>query len=61
MSELPRVLVDRIKALDFAAIRAVVGKYLSDGEIEAVLTRRELILREIDRLIQINGEDKVLY
>jgi len=61
MSELPRVLVDRIKALDFAAIRAVVGKYLSDGEIQAVLTRRELILREIDRLIQINGEDKVLY
>ncbi|MCK7476663.1 MAG: hypothetical protein M0C28_03215 [Candidatus Moduliflexus flocculans] len=45
MSELPRALVDRVKALDFAAIRAAVGKYLSDDEIQAVLVRRDLILQ----------------
>ncbi|HSA97398.1 MAG TPA: hypothetical protein VLJ16_15210 [Acidobacteriota bacterium] len=61
MSELPRALVSKIKALDAATIRSVVGEYLTDEEIKAVLTRRDLILQEIDRLIKVNGEDKVLY
>jgi hypothetical protein len=61
MSELPRALVDRVKALDFAGIRAVVGEYLSDDEIQAVLIRRDLILKEIGRLVEVNGESKVLY
>jgi hypothetical protein len=61
MSELPRVLVDKVKALDFAAIKAAVGAYLSDDEINAVLIRRELILKEIDRLVKATGEDKVFY
>jgi precorrin-6B methylase 1 len=61
MSELPRAVVEKLKALDFAAVRAAVGEYLSDEEIRAVLVRRELILEEIDRLIQVNGEAKVLY
>jgi len=61
MSELPRALVDRVKALDAATIRSVVGEYLTDEEIKAVLVRRDLIVQEIDRLIKVNGEDKVLY
>jgi hypothetical protein len=61
MSELPRAVVEKLKGLDFETIRAAVGPYLTDAEIRAVLIRRELILAEIDRLIQINGEDKVLY
>ncbi len=61
MSELPRAIVDKVKALDFAAIRSVVGDYLSDDEINAVLARRDLILAEIAKLIKANGEDKVLY
>jgi hypothetical protein len=61
MSELPRVLVDKVRALDFAAIRAAVGDYLSDEEIRAVLIRRDLVLAEIAQLIKVNGEAKVLY
>ncbi len=61
MSELPRAMVDRVKALDFAGIRAAVGKTLSDEEIRAVLTRRDLVLEEIARIIKANGEAKVLY
>ena len=61
MSELPRAIVDKVKALDFAAIRSVVGDYLSDDEIKAVLARRDLILIEIDKLIKVNGQDKVIY
>lgn len=61
MSELPRALVDRIRALDLAGIRAAVGETLSDEEIRAVLTRRDLVLAEITQLIKVNGEQKVLY
>lgn len=61
MSELPRALVEKVKALDFASIRSVVGDYLSDEEIRAVLIRRGLIMAEIDRLVKVNGEDKVFY
>lgn len=61
MSELPRALVEKVKALDFASVRAAVGEYLTDEEIRAVLVRRDLVLQEIDRLIKVNGEDKVLY
>lgn len=61
MSELPRALVAKVKALDFATIRSVVGDYLSDEEIRAVLIRRDLILAEIDQLVKANGEGKVFY
>ena len=61
MSELPRALVEKVKALDFVSIRSAVGDYLSDEEIRAVLIRRDLILAEIDRLVKVNGEGKVFY
>jgi hypothetical protein len=61
MSELPRSLVEKLRALDEAAVRSAVGEYLTDEEVRAVLVRRELILAEIDRLVKVNGEDKVLY
>lgn len=61
MSELPRAIVEKIKALDIEAIKTAVGDYLTNDEINAVLIRRDLILKEIDKLIRINGEDKVLY
>jgi hypothetical protein len=61
MSELPRRVVEKVKALDFATIRSAVGEYLSDEEIRAVLIRRDLILAEIDRLVAVNGEKKVFY
>jgi len=61
MSELPRAVVEKVRTLDLAAIKAVVGEYLTNAEMEAVLVRRDLILQEIDRLIKVNGEDKVLY
>ena len=61
MNELPRTFVDKVKALTFEEIRSAVGQYLTDEEINAVLVRRDLILAEIDRLVQKNGEDQVLY
>jgi len=61
MSELPRAFVDKIKALNFDSIKTIVGDYLKDAEIEAVLTRRDLILAEIDRIVKKEGEANVLY
>jgi hypothetical protein len=61
MSELPRTVVEKVRALDAATVRSVVGEYLTDEEIRAVVIRRDLILAEIARLIEVNGEKKVLY
>ncbi len=61
MSELPRAIVEKVKALTFEGIRSVVGTYLTDEEIRDVLVRRDLILKEIDKLIKKYGESNVLY
>jgi hypothetical protein len=61
MSELPRAFVEKLKSLTFDAVRTIVGDYLKDAEIEALLTRRDLILAEIDRLVKKEGEANVLF
>ena len=61
MRMLPRVFVENIEQLDFNRIKNIVGEYLTEEEIAAVLKRRDLILREIDRLISMYGEEEVLY
>jgi len=58
---LPREFVQKLKFLDFEAIKQAVGSYLTEKEIEAVLKRRELLLAEIDDMIEQVGEDKFLY
>jgi len=57
----PRVLLDKINALDFANIKQAVGPYLTDKEIESIIARKKLIQDEIAEMIKQNGEDKVLY
>jgi hypothetical protein len=61
MRELPRAFVDRLRSLTFDSVRTQVADYLKDGEIEALLARRNLILEEIDRVIRKEGEANVLY
>jgi len=58
---LPRWFVAKLKTLDFESIRGAVGPYLNDGEVKAVLIRRDLLLQEIDRMIKEQGEAAVLY
>lgn len=58
---LPRWFVERIKTLTFENIRAAVGSTLTDKEIAAILTRRDLLLREIAGMIKEQGEEAVLY
>jgi len=61
MRKLPRAFVEKLKALNFELIKNIVVEYLTDKEIEAVLMRRDLILKEIDKLIKKHGEADVLY
>ena len=61
MKELPRTLFEKLKAMNHEVIREVVGEYLTDNEIEAVLARRDLIVQWVENQIKKVGEDKVLY
>jgi len=61
MARLPRPFVEKLRALDAATVREVVGEYLTDEEIEATLVRRDLILAWLDKRVKEMGEDAVLY
>jgi len=58
---LPRGFVEKVKGLTFESIKAAVGTTLTDKEIKAIVTRRELLLKEIDDMIKEQGEAAVLY
>jgi hypothetical protein len=61
MTALPRSFYANVKALEAGTIREVVGEYLTDKEIEAVLLRRDLIVEWIEKRIKEVGEAQVLY
>jgi hypothetical protein len=61
MKELPRAFVEKLRALDEAAIATAVGPYLEKKEIRAVLARKALLLAWIDAEIGRVGEGKFLY
>jgi hypothetical protein len=61
MKQLPRALYEKIKSLNAEVIKNAVGEYLKDKEIEAVLVRKDLIVKWVEDRIKKMGEDKVLY
>jgi len=61
MKRLPKDFVEKVKALDLATLNEVVGEWLTEQEIAAILARKALILKEIDRLIGEYGERATLY
>lgn len=56
-----RTLLERIRSLDEATVRAAVGSHLRPAEIEAVMVRRRLIVEHFDALIAQKGADAVLF
>ena len=61
MKQLPRAFVEKLKSLNFEIISDKVGEYLTEKEINAVIFRRDLMLKAIDKLIKKLGEANVLY
>lgn len=57
----PQVFYDKVKMLTAGSVRAAVGDTLTDAEIVSLLTRRDLLIREIDAQISQQGEAHVLY
>jgi len=58
---LPRAFVEKVKALTYESIKNAVGPYLTFLEIEGILLRKKLLLKEIEEMIKEKGEDRVLY
>lgn len=58
---LPRRFVENLTNLDYAKIKRAVGPYLMDKEIKAVLKRRDLLLKEILKMVEARGEAKFYY
>jgi len=61
IKQLPREFFDKLKSLDYELVKGIMDEYLKEKEIQAMLSRRDIILKEIGILIKERGEDKVLY
>ena len=61
LRKLPRGLVQSVRDLSEGGLREAVGDLLSDEEIRAVLSRREILLLEIGKVFGRFGEADVLY
>lgn len=59
--QLPRAFVEKIRSLDAKSVKAAVKGHLTGKEIQTLLARRDLILKEVDDLIRQKGEAEVLY
>jgi hypothetical protein len=58
---LPRAFVDKMRALDAKSVKDAVKGRLTAREIQALMVRRDLVLKEIEGLIREKGEAEVLY
>ena len=51
----------KLEALDRNEVKRAVGGWLLDGELDAMMKRRDLLVAHFKKLIAELGEDKVLY
>ena len=59
--KLPRAFVEKLRALEVKSVKDAVKSHLTGREIQFLLARRDIILKEIDSLIRERGEAEVLY
>ncbi len=61
ITQCERGLYQKLKTLDESLVRERLKPYLSSFEMDALLTRRKLILERLDAVIAERGEEQVLY
>lgn len=61
ITQCERGLLARLEALKSESLKQAVGDYLTRGEAEAVMKRRDLIVAHVRGLIAQHGEERVLY
>jgi hypothetical protein len=59
MTRIDRALWDRMKELDQATLTTALGSWMGEGEIRAILERRDLMADAIARLVSAQGEANV--
>jgi hypothetical protein len=57
----PRELFEKLKSLDANALEEKTSHYLSKNEREAVMSRRDKIVAQFQKMIAEKGENEVLY
>ena len=61
LNRLDRAVFSKLEALDRQAVKKAVGDWLTNGEVDAMMQRRDLLVAHFKKLIAEVGEDKVLY
>jgi len=61
LNKLDRALLPKLEALDHQGVKKAVGDWLTGGEIDSMMKRRDLLVAHFKKLIAELGEDKVLY
>ena len=56
-----RQLLEKLRLLTREDVKRVTGSHLMDGEIKALMIRRDLILKHFEQLVKEKGEAEVLY
>jgi len=61
LTRIDRVLLQKLRELKKEDVLERTKRYLGDGEIQALLARRDLIVAHFEKLIAERGEERVLY
>ena len=56
-----RLLLQRLRKLDLDTLKNELSQCLPKGEIQAILARRDLIVKRFESLVAERGEEEVLY
>lgn len=61
ISNMDRKLLAKLRGLNRETLRKNLGRWVTDYDIDAVLARRDLIVRLVDNQIAAKGEAAILY
>ncbi|MFO7981762.1 MAG: hypothetical protein R6V00_13175 [Candidatus Aminicenantes bacterium] len=59
--KIPRIFFEKVKSLNYDKIKEATEGYLNFYEIEAMLARKKLLIKEVKEMIKERGEEDVLY
>ena len=60
LAQIDRPFYERVKALDAAAVTGAIGPWVEKGAVDALMRRRDAIVKQIEGLIKQRGEAAVL-
>ena len=60
VTRIDRPFLDRLRALDRDSLKREIGNFVEGGAVDAILSRRDAIVKGFEKLIAKNGEAQVL-